>query len=249
MKRFCVLAVFAALSISICFAQDDDSSQTSGDLAERPQPAQAQPAPTNPDNVIKGSFPVQLEKTLDSSKLKEGDTVICKTVTEVHSRSGWMIPSGAKVIGHVTQAQARVKGDAESTLTIEFDKIEYGKDEEIPMKGTFQAIGPSLGERQLDTAAEPHEMGVASRGGANRGLDGNIPPPANGGSNPLSTGSTQTSGPVSGTPVLRSDSQGVLGVKNLQMSSDGKLTSAGKEVKLDSGMQILIHAEIELASR
>jgi hypothetical protein len=246
MKRLSVLAVFAALCISLAAAQDDATPDTSGNLAER-----AQPAPKNPDNLIKGSFPVRLERTLESSKLKEGDTVVCKTVTAVHARSGLMIPSGAKVIGHVTQAQARLNGDAESRLAIEFDKIEYAKGEEIPMKGNFQAIGPSLGERQLDTAAGQHELGVASRGGIASGanLSVNQSPPANGGSNSLSTGSMQTSGPSSGTPILQPDSKGVLGVKNLQMSSNGALTSAGKEVKLDSGMQILIHAEIELASR
>ena len=110
MKRVCVLAVLAALSISLA-AQDDATPQTS-----ESQAASAQPAPNKPDNVIKGSFPVQLEKTLNSSKLKEGDTIVCKTVTAIHSRSGLMIPSGAKIIGHVTQAQARLKGDAESML-------------------------------------------------------------------------------------------------------------------------------------
>ena len=249
MKRLCVLAVLAALSISFAAAQDDDTSQTSGNLAERPQPAptrlaqpvQAQPAPINPDNVIKGSFPVQLEKTLDSSKLKIGDTVVCKTVTAVHSRSGLMIPSGATVIGHVTQAQARVNGDAESTLTIEFDKIEYAKNEEIPMKGTLQAVGPSLGERQLDTEAGPHELGVA---GVSK-----VSGQTNGGSTAPPTSSMQIAGPSTGTPILRADSRGVLGVKNLQMSSSGELNSPGKAVKLEAGMQVLIHAEIELASR
>ena len=151
MKRLCVLAVFTALSISLAAAQDDATPQTSGSQA-----TSAQPAPNNPDNLIKGSFPVQLEKTLDSSKLKEGDTVVCKTVTAIRSRSGLMIPSGAKVIGHVIQAQARSKGDAESKLAIEFDKIEYAKGEEMPMKGTFQAIGPSLGEK-----APGHRSGTA----------------------------------------------------------------------------------------
>lgn len=245
MKRVCVLAVLAALSISLA-AQDDATPQTS-----ESQAASAQPAPNKPDNVIKGSFPVQLEKTLNSSKLKEGDTIVYKTVTAIHSRSGLMIPSGAKIIGHVTRAQARLKGDAESMLAIEFDKIEYGKGEEIPMKGTLQAVGPTLGEPHPDTGAGPHELAVASHGGVASGTNLNVdlPPPAHGGSNPPSTGSMQTSGPSSGTPILRPDSQGVLGVKNLQMSSNGALTSAGKEVKLDSGMQVMIRAEIELPSR
>jgi hypothetical protein len=40
-----------------------------------------------------------------------------------------------------------------------------------------------------------------------------------------------------------------LGVKNLQMDANGVLTSPAKEVKLDSGMQLMIKAEIDLPSR
>lgn len=239
MKRLCVLAVLAALTfalcaVSICAAQDTEPSQTSGNLYET-----RQSAPANPDNIIKGSFPVQLQKTLDSSKLKEGDTVVCKTVTAVRARSGLMIPSGAKVIGHVTQAQARSKGDAESKLAIEFDKIEYAEGEEVPMKGSLQAVAPALDRgARLDTSAGPPQLAVSTAGRGNS--NGSSPPPIS---------SIQIGGPSSGTPILRPDSQGVLGVKNLQMSSNGELTSEGKQVKLDSGMQVLIHAEIELASR
>jgi hypothetical protein len=227
MKRLCVSAVLAVLSVSFCLAQDA-TPQAAGT-----QGASAQAAPSNPDNEIKGSFPVKLEKALDSKKLKEGDTVVCQTVSALHSRSGLMIPSGAKVIGHVTQAQARSKGDSDSTLAIAFDKIEYAKGESIPMKGTLQAVGPSLGGPALDTSAGQPQL--ASRGGN--------------GSNAPPSGSMQVGGPGSGTPILRADSKGVLGVKNLQMNDSGVLTSAGKEVRLDNGMQIMINAEILLPSR
>jgi hypothetical protein len=45
-------------------------------------------------------------------------------------------------------------------------------------------------------------------------------------------------------PILLATSQGVLGVKNLQMDANGVLSSPGKEVRLDSGAQLLIRAEI-----
>jgi hypothetical protein len=234
MKRLCVSAVLAVLSISLCFAQST-MPQAAG-----AQGTSAQAAPSNPDNQIKGSFPVKLEKSIDSKKLKEGDTVVCQTVTAVHSRSGLMIPSGAKVIGHVTQAQARSKGDSDSTLAITFDKIEYAKGEEIPMKGTLQAVGPSLGGQALDTSASPPQLSTASHGATGGSSGGSSPPP---------TSSMQISGPSSGTPILRPTSQGVLGVKNLQMDTNGVLTSPAKEVKLDSGMQLMIKAEIDLPSR
>jgi hypothetical protein len=46
--------------------------------------------------------------------------------------------------------------------------------------------------------------------------------------------------------MLTSESKGVLGFKNLEMNSDSVLTSSGKEVKLDSGTQMLIQAAIPI---
>jgi hypothetical protein len=227
MKRLCVSAVLAVLSVSLCFAQGETPQ------AADAQGTTAQAAPSNPDNQIKGSFPVKLEKSIDSKKLKEGDIVVFQTIAALHSRSGLMIPSGAKVIGHVTQAQARSKGNPDSTLAIVFDKIEYSKGEDIPIKGTLQAVGPSLGGNDLNVGAEQPQL--ASKGG--------------GGSSAPPTSSMQISGPASGTRILGPSSQGVVGVKNLQMDANGVLTSPGKEVRLDSGMQLLIKAEIDLPSR
>lgn len=189
---------------------------------------------------IRGTFPVTLSKSLDSRKLKEGDTVLCITSAVLHAGSGLMVPAGSKVVGHVTQAQARSSGSSDSTLAIVFDKIEYAKGEEIPIKGVLQAIAPSLGDSEPNTG--PAESGSLG-GGANRNSGaspGTAPPP---------TSSIQLSGPAKGTPVLTATSQGVMGVKNLQLDANGVLTSPGKDVKLDSGMQLLVRAEIETSSR
>ena len=227
MKRVCVSVVLGLLAASACYGQ-----ATTEQTAPNSGMSASQTTPVNP-NQIKGSFPVKLDKAIDSKKLKEGDTVVFETISALHSRSGLMIPSGSKVIGHVTQAQARSKGDSDSTLGITFDKIEYGKDENLPMKGTLQAVGPSLSGAGLNTGAEPPQLAV-------KGGNGSNPPP---------TGSMQIGGPTSGTPILGPSSQGVMGVKNLQMGANGVLTSTAKEVKLDSGMQLLIGAEIDIPSR
>ena len=199
--------------------------------------AMQEPASSRPPE-IRGTFPVTLVRSLDSRKLKQGDTVLCVTSAEMHAGSGLMVPSGAKVIGHVTQAQARSNGNANSTLAIVFDKIEYTKGEEIPIKGALQAIAPNLGSSEPNTGpAEPGSLGGAGRNSS--GSPGTAPPP---------TPSVQLSGPAKGTPVLTATSQGALGVKNLQLDATGVLTSTGKEVKLDSGMQLLIRAEVETSS-
>ncbi|HSY13589.1 MAG TPA: hypothetical protein VK976_15460 [Verrucomicrobiae bacterium] len=225
MKRLCVTVVLAGLaagSIGVLAAQD-----------AAPAPA-AQASTANPENQIKGAIPVRLVKPVDSKKLKEGDPIICETVAALHARSGLMIPSESKVIGHVTKSQARSKGDADSTLGIAFDKIEYAKGEDVPIKGILQAVGPSLGGSGPNVGpAEPGTL--AGKGGS--------------GTTAAPTSSMQIGGAKNGTPILVPTSQGVLGLKNLEMGSDGVLTSTGKEVKLDAGTQLLINVQIDLPSR
>ncbi len=227
MKRLCVTVVVVALA-----------AWSVGALAAQNAPAGASTAQSGaaaPENQIKGAIPVKLAKNLDSKKLKVGDTVVFETISTVHSRSGLMIPSGSKVIGHVTQAQARSKGDASSTLAFAFDKIEYAQGKQVPMKGTLQAVGPNLGGAEGSAGSiSPYGNVLSSN---NAGSAGNQPPP---------TSSMQVGGPTNGMPLLISTSQGVLGVKGLQMDSNGVLTSPGKEVRLDAGAQILIRAEIDL---
>lgn len=202
----------------------------------------AQDAPASQPG-IRGAFPTTLVKALDSKKLKEGDTVICQTSAVLHTGSGMMIPSGSKIIGHVTQAQARSRGNSDSTLAIVFDKIQLTGGKELPMKGTLQAVGPSLGGNSGPDTGPGGGLGMGGHGG-NATDTATTPAPSN----------TAVAGPNSGIhslndlgsrPILNAQSQGVLGIKNLQMDKDSVLSSTGKEVKLDPGTQMLIHAEIE----
>ena len=199
--------------------------------------------PTGSSADIKGAFPASLSKSLDSKKLKEGDVVVCQTVTALHSGNGLMIPSGAKIVGHVTQATARSKGNPDSTLGITFDKIEISKGKEIPMKGTLQAIAPSLGDREPNTGAASGGSlggsGANSMGGASGGAGTTAPPAGDMGANMNMNRSK---------PLLNAQSQGALGLKGLELK-DSVISSSGKEVKLDSGTQMLINADIVMPTR
>src|SRR4051794_955400 len=62
-----------------------------------------------------------LSKSIDSKKAKAGDAVEAKTTSDVKAEGKTIIPRGSKLIGHITQASARGKGDADSTLGIAFD--------------------------------------------------------------------------------------------------------------------------------
>lgn len=191
---------------------------------------QDQTHPSSSQSQVQGTFPALLTKSLDSKKLKEGDQVVCQTPVMVRMQSGMIIPTGTKVVGHVTQAQARSKGDAQSSLGIAFDKIMLEKNEELPIKGVLQAVGPSLGDTGPQTGPATPGTGLAGRGSGG----GTVAPPSAGvygGYDPKST------------RILTKETTGVLGYKGLEMDDKHVITSSGKEVKLDSGSQIMIRAE------
>ncbi len=172
-----------------------------------------------------GVFLVTLVKPLDSKKLKAGDPVVVQVAGTLRFPSGALVSSGTKVLGHVTQAQARSKGDQQSSLAMVFDKIEMsGK--EVPIQGVLEAIAPSLG----DSGGVNYAIGTSGNSGAG------------GAAPPMQTAKDLPAG-SNVHPLLNSQSKGVLGFHDLQMGDNAVLTSQAKEIKLDSGTQMMIRVE------
>jgi len=237
MSRLIKVATGLFLFIAICLAQGSASALQANSAAASPQAASS----GNQDNMIRGAFATVLVKGVDSKKLKDGDEIICQTLGPIHAPSGLLIPTGSKVIGHVTQATARGKGDSNSTLAMVFDKIEITKGKEVSMKGTLQAVAPSIGTGGgPDTGANigGSNMGKASGGGGSSAASMAPPNQTVGiGANQMKPGSH---------PLLNSQSEGALGYHDLSMDKNNVLTSTGKEVRLDNGTQMIIRAEIEM---
>jgi len=73
-----------------------------------------------PGSVI----PVQLTKTVDAKKVKTGDEVVAKVTVDLKNNAGTVIvPKDTKVVGHITEAQARSKDQKESEVAITFDRV------------------------------------------------------------------------------------------------------------------------------
>ena len=167
-------------------------------------------------------IPAPLGSSLDSKKLKSGDEVVLKTATNLALTNGSIIPRGSKVIGHVTEAKARSKGDAQSSLAITFDKLALPEGKTVEISGVIRAVAPDLND--------------ASPGGGGVGYT----------DLQQATYSPSVTVAPRSVPRLNEDSVGVLGIKDLQLGSDGVLTSASKSVKLDNGDQVLL--QVQMAS-
>ncbi len=216
----------AALAALFCLGQVAYAAQASQ------APAQTSPeaAPTAKPH---GPMPAELTKSLDSKKLKEGDPVTARITADLRAQSGQTIPKGSKLTGHVTVAKARSKGDPQAELGITFDKITTPDGKEMAIKTVLQAVGPSL------TSGAPQDAPTVGGPGMMAGHEGT----GAGTTPPVMGGTSQTV--HSSSPVLNGQSKGVVGIRNLELGENSVLMSGGKEIKLDSGTQMIVQVEIE----
>ena len=87
----------------------------------------------------------ELSRPLDSKKAKPGDVVAAQTTEAVKVDGKVVIPSNTKLVGHVTRASARAKGDADSVLAMQFDRAVLKDGREMPLQVTLQAMAADQG--------------------------------------------------------------------------------------------------------
>src|ERR1700674_3713239 len=147
----------AAVSVNVLFAAALSFGQ-----------AVSTPSQASPAAVGHGAFPVKVTKTLDSSKLKQDDSIEVETAGSFKLSDGTLVPKGSKMMGRVVTATARSKGDPDSELTLAFNKLNIQGGKVLGLKGMVQAVYPP--------AEEPMGPNMAtagtSAGGAMRGAGG-----------------------------------------------------------------------------
>lgn len=223
MNRTGILFVGILLAATLCYGQNSASA-----------PAQAAQAAAA---IGHGAFPVKITKTLDSSKLKEGDAVEAETSGSFKLPDGTLVPKGSKMTGHVTAAKARSKGDPESQLTVAFDKLNILNGKQLTLKGTVQAVFPPPAEQDPGIPSSTVSKGAVGVGGA----PGSMPTP---GYQPTDIKSgSNTASTARGEPAMDPKSIGVQGIDNLQLDN-GVLSSKGKNVKLGGGVRMIVHVDI-----
>ncbi len=210
-------ALIVLLGASLCFAQNATS------------PAQT-PAPAS-SSTGHGAFPVKVVKTLDSSKLKDGDAVEVETAGSFKLPDGTLVPKGSKLKGEVIAAKARSKGDPDSQLTLTFDKLDVSNGKLISIKGMVQAVFPPAEEAAPEMAGKASGAGGGGYTGATVGT---VP-------NDKSGSNMETS--AAPEPAMSSKSVGVQGIHGLELNG-GVLSSNGKNVKLSNGVRMIVHVDI-----
>jgi hypothetical protein len=196
----------------------------------------------------------QLSHSLDSKKTKPGDVVTAQTTAPVKVDGKVVIPNNTKLVGHVTRASARAKGDPDSVLAVRFDRAVLKDGQEMPLQVTLQAMAPDQGTPAVSgDDLQPLgniEGGAAGAGAAgNRGTVGGVGGSTVGGASSGAASTvprtTDQSGPVNSTTrtvagqgsggvnpsgELKPTSRGVYGLKGITLSPNTANSNEGAAV-------------------
>jgi len=276
---FIATAIMAALACGPAFAQGTPPAQPSPTTSQEPQaqppgtqtqsPASArananQAQPAGSPRIAPGSvIPVELTKTVDAKKAKTGDEVVAKVAQDMKTSTGEvLLPKDTKVIGHVTEAQARSKEQKESQLGIAFDHaVMKSGDVQLPMSIQAVIAPPSNtpgNNARYDQSAPASAGGTASGGGMGGARAGSSSGSSS--ASPQSQSQPSTSmpapnpeakegGSTAERPPVTGNTQGVVGISNLKLeaaqnAAQGSLMSSEKNnVKLESGTFMLLRVQ------
>ena len=246
-------------------ADSNSSANVSQKAAVSGQSGQTQAAAAS--QLQAGStIQAELIKPVDARKNKAGDDVTAKTTQDMKSNGKVVLPKGSKIVGHVTDVQAREKGQQESHVAIAFERAILRNGTQVPLALTLQAIGSSQTNAAAamddsgmanETMADQNMSGMATASGsaATRGALGGV---ASNTGRVVNTAGSAAGGTLSaahsaGVGVagrLTSTSQGVVGLPGLTLSSASaasSATSAGSvissnssNVRLDSGTRMIL---------
>ncbi|MGC1485754.1 MAG: hypothetical protein WA789_18320 [Candidatus Acidiferrum sp.] len=221
-----------------------------------PTPSASAQAETTGATLPSGTaMNAELNSSLDSRKAKVGEKVEAHTTAAAESDGKTIVPKGAKLEGHVTEAKARSKGDSGSTLAIQFDRAIIRKGEEIPLDVMIMAVAAPLHDSYAGSPGPGNDpmagLGASGAGGSPMGSPRPQAPPTGMPASPPGAPS-DTTPETNGRAQLPATSRGVYGLKDLKlmMVSSNKnqttvITSTGKNVRLDGGTRLLLISQPE----
>ncbi len=180
-----------------------------------------------------------LNSSIDSKKCKPGDPVNAHTTEAVKSEGKTVIPKGSKLVGHVTQASARARGESESSLGIVFDKAILKNGQEIPLNAGIQAIASaqtaaSAAGADIDTMGGAGGSAAGSGSAGGRGALGGVTSTAGGAVGAATNTAANVGGAAGGAVNSAANAGGsVAGAAN---GSAGGLNAAGQLTSNSKGV-------------
>lgn len=269
MKAATVIAVALAAFSSFPSPAQQQQEQQPQQTQAAPAARQQDPAARQPSAAAAQLKPVtgELMDKLDSKSAKQGDSVVVKTNEDIVFPGGANIPKGSKLVGHITNVQARAEGKENSQIAIQFDHAELKGGQNMAIESVIKSLSPAAGNGSATDNAVPGSYG-ASPQGAPSGTASSAPAMNGSSSNtannraglasnttaqPGATDQTTSGGmPEPGSIVARSGNvairttaiQGVLLANDINglpfTNASGMLLGARRDIHLDGGTQMVV---------
>ena len=114
----------------------------------------------------------ELTKSIDAKKAKPGDEVTAKLTQDVKADGKVVLHKGSKLVGHVTEAQAKTKENSESKLGVVFDKAVLKGGEEMAFNGAIQALAAPVQGSLSATTDDAGSLGSGMGSGGGTAMGG-----------------------------------------------------------------------------
>jgi hypothetical protein len=160
----------------------------------------------------------QLSKKIDSKDAKVGDEVVAKTTSDARLADGTKLPKGSRLVGHVTEVEAKSHDNHDSHLAFAFDHAVMKDGRDIPIHAMMRSISAPA-----STASAGGSDDLFAGGGMQGGGGGARGGAIGGGGGPVGGAGLANSAPVRGvsaasTPVTTAATGGL---NNEASSVDG----------------------------
>lgn len=271
MNRVAILSAVSIFTACAAASQTEAGAQAASQASSKETAAVQGSSASQATQLASGStVQAKLSKPLDANKNKVGDEVSAKTTQDVKSDGKVVIPKGTKLLGHVTEVQAKTKENANSSLGIAFDRLELkngdqvplhlmihrvsavqasaGADFDEPMGGGMPASGGMGGGTRVGGGIGNVTSGVTSSAGSTVGAATNTGAAVGGDLN----GVARAAGGTSSTVNAASSTQSVIGLKGVSLDTQASgsaqgsiLTGNGRIVHLDSGTMLQLKAQAQ----
>jgi hypothetical protein len=197
-----------------------------------------------------------LSDTVDARKCKPGDIIKAKASEDVKAGGIVVIPRGAKLIGHVTEAQPAAKAGEQARLGFVFDRADLKDGRQIPVHTAFYALAAAPGASS-DSVGGGFSGGFGGAGGA----VGNMVSSASDDTSALGSGgnsirqeelkpSPGAIGGLNSSGTLYASSRGVFGLEDISLepntvpsSGSSVILANARSVHLGSGTRMLLSVE------
>jgi len=242
---------------------NNSSAQASGSVSAAASSSSSTAATSNAENnsvsIPSGTkIDATLATSLDAKRSKPGDEVEVRTEEDIKQDGKVMLKRGTRLVGHVTQTQARTGGQTQSQLGIMFDHAVLKNGQDVPFSASIQALAAAQSVTMTSTGADDRMAsggamgtgqgmargsgglvgGAGSAAGATAGATSgtlmntanSFPSAAGGSLNNTMVRSTGAVGGLNAAGRLSSNSSGVFGLEGLSIDSTASTATQGSMI-------------------